>query len=232
MNDLTVISWQSETSLSPYPLSKSIGFDNLLIDANFVQFDNFAPVLKSVYAANDIITFEILFDKLKKTISIARSSLTGIPYTVVIRDNTRYLGKLVLGPEASSLYDDLASRRFDLDVKFLSFLVKSIPSKVGVYSIDNLFGGVQFGNDANVFYQITGNNVTFNAVATPTQNPNLYLKTINGVGPSSNNFKIVESSIVKITGNGAGVVQFSLVGSSFANLLIDQNNTIPTNLNP
>lgn len=232
MNNTSVLSWQNETTLSPHPLERSIGPDSLLIDANFVQFDNFVPVLNAISAENDKISFEIQFDRVLKVVEVDKSDLTGVPYVVTIREGTRYLGKLVLGADALNLYDDLASRRLITATKFLKYLVKSIPAGCGVYKVENLHGAVELTSDSYVNYDILGQDVTFSAVALPEISTEPYLKTLNLISPVQNNVYMKDSPLVKISSNGGYVVGFSLVGTGIANLLSQENNTIPTNPNP
>lgn len=232
MNNLNVLSWQNESSLSPYPLAKSIGYDNLLIDANFVQFDAFSPVLKTLTVGSDKYIFEIVFDRVTKLVEVDKADLTGVPFDVTIYDGTRYLGKLVLGPEALAIYDLLGSRTLKTNTKFLQFLVKSIPSNCGVYSIDSFFGDLSFLHDDHIWYEGSGQNITFNAVALEGLTDEPYLKTLNLVPPANNNLNITESEIIKVTGAGIGLVTISVVGTSVSNLVVEQNNSIPTNPNP
>jgi hypothetical protein len=107
MANIGVLSWNNETNLSPYPLVSSFGYDDLIIDANFIQLDGFIPVLKTIKTGNDLFEFVIQFDKLIKTITVNKSELLDSPYTILIKDNTRYLGKIVLGSNAVYLYDEL-----------------------------------------------------------------------------------------------------------------------------
>jgi hypothetical protein len=231
MPQFNILTWNSETSVSPYPLEKSIGVDNLIIDANFVQFDDFVPILKNVSVSNDTFLITIQFDQVLKTISIEKSLLTGAAYTVVIRDGVRYLGKLVLGPEAANIYQDLVNKTLVQNVRFLSIVVRSIPSNAGVYSIAKLFGDLEFVATDNVSYAVDGQDVTIDAISIPAEISS-YLKTINSIGPVNNNIALKDSETVKISIGSSSTVVFSLVGNSASNLIVEQNNTIPTNQNP
>lgn len=232
MNTLNVLSWQNESTLSPYPLSKSIVIDNFIIDANFVQFDAFIPVLKSITANNDTFFIEIEFDQLTKIVEVSKNDLVGSPYTVVINEDGRYLGKLVLGPDANTLYEEIASRELKYNTKFLAFLVKSIPSACGVYKIGNFYGELNFSSVDYISYDVAGLKVTFSAVSLPNETNEIFLKTLNGVHPAQNGVYLQDSETIKIVGSGAGTIQISQVGTSVGNLVADQNNTIITNQLP
>jgi len=231
MANLNVLSWNNESALSPYPLVNSFGYDDLLIDANFIQFDGFVPVLKSISAANNIIEFIIQFDNLIKTITVNKLDLLGVAYPITIKEGTRYLGKIVLGPNAVYLYDELANRTLTLNIKFLAFLVKSIPSNAGVYKLQSNFGELALTSDENIWYNVGGNDVEFNAVSFGALSSEPYLKSLNTVLPTANSVFIQDSETIKIT-PGTNTFTVSLRGLSVGNVVAQQNNTLPTNPNP
>jgi hypothetical protein len=231
MANLNVLSWNNESGLSPYPLVKSFGYDDLIIDANFIQFDNYVPILQTIIASDDIFQFTIKFDNLIKTIIVNKLDLLGTPHTVLIKESTRYLGKIVLGTNAANLYDELANRTLTLNIAFLSFLVKSIPSTAGVYKLQSNFGELAITSDDYIWYNQTNNNVEFNAVAYDQHTNDTYLKSVNSVLPIDNSLYIQDSETIKITpGNSTFTV--SLRGLSIGNIAAQQNNTLPTNPNP
>lgn len=231
MASLNVLSWNNESNLSPYPLVNSFGYDDLIVDANFVQFDNFIPILQTVSAANNLFEFIIKFDNLTKTIVVNKLDLLGSPYTIIIKEGTRYLGKLILGANAVNLYDTLANRTLTINTKFLSFLVKSIPSKAGVYKLQSNFGELAITSDNYIWYNLNGNNVEFNAVAFGQFSDDPYLKSVNSVLPTNNSVYIQDSDTVKITPSN-NTFTVSLRGLSVGNVVAQQNNTLPTNPSP
>jgi hypothetical protein len=231
MAKVGILSWNNETSLSPYPLVSSFGYDGFIIDANFIQFDGFVPVLKTITTGNNLFELVIQFDKTTKIITIDKSTLPNSPYTIVIKEGSRYLGKLVLGANAVYLYDELANRTLNINLKFLAFLVKSIPSKAGVYKLQSNFGELQITSDENISYSVTGNNVEINAVSLGAISPDLYLKTVNAVPPTNNSLYIKDSDTIKITPS-INTFTVSLRGLSVGNVVAQQNNTLPINSNP
>ena len=229
MNTLT---WQNETSLTPYPLSKSIGHDTLIIDANFIQFDNFVPSLTKVEFGNESISLTIVFDRYTKVIEVLRSNFTGIPYAHTVKFADRYVGKIVFGADALALSSSLNNHELDVDVKFLAFLVKSIPSNAGVFKLDGMHGALHFTSDENISYLVTGQKVRFDAVSIPTLTDQPYLKTLNSIAPTSNNVFLRDSELIKVSSNGAATVLISLIGTGISDFIMEQNSTIPTNPNP
>lgn len=227
-----ILSWNNESEGTPYPLERTLGVDSLIVDANFVQFDAFQPILLSTTVADDQFTFRIQFDRTIKTINISKFLLTGVTYTSTIYDGARYLGTLVLGADAVALYDELVNKTFNTNIKFLANTVKSIPSNAGVYSLNGFTGIVVLETDDFSWYETAGNEITINAVYVPSPTDENFLKTLNLVTPVDNNVHIKDSETVKISMLGPSAIQISLVGTSAANLIMEQNNTIPTNPNP
>jgi len=136
---MNTISWQNETSLTQYPLSRSLGYDSLLIDANFVQFDNFVPVLKKIVFGNVNLTITITFDHYTKEISVPISNFSGLPYTYKLKFDDRYVGKLVFGADANVICENLNNHELNVEIPFLVFLVKSIPSKSGLFTLNQQY---------------------------------------------------------------------------------------------
>lgn len=229
---MNVLSWQNETTLSPYPFLASFGHDNFIIDANFVQFDNFIPILSKIEFYDMYVNLEIIFDKFTKVITVAKSNFNGLPYTKTITVDGRYLGKLIFGPDAHIISDELANLIITVGIPFLSFIVKSIPSDSGVYTIENVYGALIFSSNDDIVFTVDGQNVTFDAVAIPNSSEEVYLKTINGVVPTNNNIIINDSLIIKVSSSGTSVIQFSLVGTGVDNLVVEQNSNIPVNHDP
>jgi hypothetical protein len=218
-----VLSWLNETSLSPYPLARSYGYDGFIVDANFIQFDYFIPILNTITVDDVNITLNITFDLSTESIELPLSFFTGAGVFSSIRANNRYIGKLVFGSGVNAVISELNNSTFTVNTPFLSHLVKSIPTVSGVYSIDNLYGDLTFDSNGTVFYEEAGN-ITFNAVATANIDTSPYLKTLNSVVPILNNVYLKDSEVIKITSNGPSQLLISMVGSADAL----SNDVIPT----
>ena len=216
---LSTLSWTTETSLSPYPLSKSFGYDSFLIDANFVQFDGFVPILKTIKVADASLEITIKFDLVEKKLSYLKTDITTIGSLKKIYDNERYLGTLVFGSGVTALIGSLGNQStVTVNLPFLAHTVKAIPSGAGLYSIDAKYGELSFSSDNYISYDVDDNDIEFNAVAYPPASEELYLKTLNSVGPTNNNVFIKNTDIIKVTG-GTSTVTISLVGSTLKGLL-------------
>lgn len=229
MADIGILSWLNETGLSQFPFTTDFGFNGLLVDATFLQYNSFTPILQTI-AVNDIsVILTIQFDYGVQAVSIPLSGLTS---PQKIYDGTRYLGTLIFGYDAADMLNPYLDQIILVNIPFLSHLVKGIPGNAGVYSIDGQFGAIIFTADSNIWYTLSGQNVTFNAVALPALVDIPYLKTLNGVGPTDNSVYIQETQLVKISNDGVGDVQISLAGYSAANLTEALTPTIPTNPDP
>jgi hypothetical protein len=211
MTTVGILPWQNECSLSPYPLSKSFGFDNLLVDANFVQFDAFLPTLVSISTTLSTITFTVQFDGVIVSSEVGPSD--GIAQFF---SGSTYLGGLVFNTEtAYELITAQANQTILVNVSFLPIVVTSIPSKAGVYKLGNAYAVTELEHDANITYvgDLGDNSITFNAVAFPTLLDTVFLKSLNSVAPTNNNIHIQESDLVKITAETVGTLRFSITGS-------------------
>jgi hypothetical protein len=62
MGSLNVSNWQNETGLSGYPFEFESDIRDFIVDASFVQFDNFAPVLNYAMVESDNVNITITFD--------------------------------------------------------------------------------------------------------------------------------------------------------------------------
>lgn len=213
-----VLSWTNETSLTPYPLAKSFGYDNFLVDANFVQFDNFIPVLKGIQLVNGYLNITILFDLGAVTTSVAVADAQQYRFTQKIFSADRYMGKLIFGPDTNLLVDSNIANltTLQLNIPFLSHLVRGIPSKAGVFSVDSKFGALAFTSHSEIWYDTSGNNVTFNAVAGIDYNVTPYLKTLNTITPTHNGVYIEDNQVLKIRSTGTATLEASIVGSELS----------------
>lgn len=211
-------SWTTETSSTPYPFTTSFGYDSFITAANFIQYDDFIPVLKTIEITAADLIISIQFDVGVKKIVIDKANLA-LGYTVKVYDNTRYLGKLVFGYGYSKLLSEFPLNTIKIiDIPFLSFLVKSIPTNCGIYSFNKQFGALSLLAGDHVQLATTGNDVTFNAVPERTTIAETYLKSLNLVGPKDNSVFINSNEIIKVSGQNS-YVEISLVGNKAKDLL-------------
>lgn len=213
MSQIGKLSWLNENALTPYPLVKSIGYDDVLLDANFIQFDNFTPVLQSITVTETGIVFTIQFDLIVKDITIPSNFFTGVGVSYKIYEDSRYLGCLVFGRGIFNLLET-KTQLLNLNASFLSHLVRGIPSGAGVYSIQNKYGEVTLSKDINIWYVVSGGDVTINAVAVKPYTDTPYLKTLNGVPPRDNNVIIKDNAVIKPVVAGLSTLKLESVGTT------------------
>ena len=209
-----ISSWLTEHTLTPYPLTKSFGYDGFIIDANFIQFDNFIPVLQTISLNSTNIFITIIFDKVTKILDCAISSINTVGSELRIYDGARYLGLLVFGSGVQRFVDSNTDNiTLDLNLGFLPHTVKSIPSNCGVFALNNQFGALGFTSDDNINYDVAGNDITFNAIYVPPSPDTPYLKTLNIVGPTLNSVFIKSTELIKVSGQSS-TVEISLIGNT------------------
>lgn len=221
---------QNENALSDFPLVGNIETKDFIVDANFVQFDNFVPVLNYATIDTTGITLNITFDfgvlttqPLLKVVynedAVYRSLRLYTP------DNSRYLGTVVFGSGVLALWENSIGRKIICNVSFDPGTVRSIPSNDAVYSLDTSFGDVVLGrsaSDKTIFYNTatTGgrNAVTFNAVSNhaPPEMPPAVLRKINLVTPKNNNINLTSNDIIKINSFNAASLTVSLVSGALS----------------
>ena len=175
-----------------------------------MQFDGFVPVLKTVEVSAEELVFSILIDS--KTLTATLSVEDFVPgYKLVLRDDARYIGVLVFGRGARSVFDFQVGQTLKINTSFLPIVVKSIPSNCGVYSINDMYGALTVTNQPEITETVDGQNVTFNALALCNPDTDKVLLTLNGVLPTGNNITIDDSELIKVLGAGSSV-NFSLIG--------------------
>jgi len=240
MSTLNVLSWQNENGLTSYPFSFDIEPRDVIVDAKFIQFDNFVPVLESISVEPDKLIFTITLDYQQVEAVLYKELYTiGEPYRslrLYNTDKSRYLGVLTVGEGVETLWSNYAGRYMKYSASFLASTVRSIPSKDAVYLLDGSYGDVSLqrtSDDTTIFYNISEkttlnpagrNSVTFNAVAghavpQNTERPNA-LKQINLVKPIKNNINLSSNDVIKISPTyGTGLTVALVAGnvsSSFA----------------
>lgn len=234
------LSWQNENSLSNYPLDNTTDYPNFISDANFIQFDNFIPVLNYVLVEPNSLKLSITFDlgELNDVVFLKSKFLEGeISRFVRIynEDNSRYLGSITLSQTTLDFWQNFIGRKLVYNSNFYKNTVKSIPKNHGVYTLDGLYGDIVITKpttDNSIFYNTykfdsLKSNLIFNAVTayeiTPTASQ--ALKKINLVNPVKNNITLSSNDLIKIFPNttGAGGLEISLVSGK-----PNKNFTIPT----
>lgn len=218
--NIGILDWTDENAKGDYPLLSSIGVKGVIVDASFVQFDGFVPVLNSITVAPTTVTFNITFDRITKNITVDNTTFQDTRFIRIYEsDVTRFIGSLTLGQGFLKLFEENVGSTIILGISFASNTVVSINRKSGVYSFAGLIGDVGIStatvdDDYPIFFGVDGNVVICNAVGIPAIPFNILspLKTINGVGPINNQIKIEDSEVLKISAGFNGL-NFDLANS-------------------
>lgn len=210
-NTYGVLEWTNENGLSSYPLTKMITPSDFLIDASFVQFDGFVPVLKSMTVSQSKVVLVLVTDAGNITVEIAKPLSTQFPNTVVaVTTANRKLGFLVFGQGLATIFSLYLDTTLTLNIPFLPSVVRGVNSNAGVYSIEaytravNIYTGATA--DQSIFFDVASNNVTWNAGALPTVISTNPLKTLNGVHPIGNAVFIEDSDVIKVLPQSEGLL--------------------------
>lgn len=212
MSSYNPLEWQNENSLSGYPLIQETEHPSFLVDAKFVQFDNFIPILHTVFVDTHKIRLTIAFDYgTHTTIDLLKTSyLAGEAYQnlrVYQPTTNRYLGMLTFGDGPANMWATITGTVLQFNIPFLPETVRSVPKKDAVYTFDSNYGDVVLGrtvSDTTIFYNtaklIDLNSITFNAVGghSSTGRTAKGLRKINLVGPVANNINLVSNDVIKI----------------------------------
>ena len=234
MAKLNPLDWQNENSLSNYPFTEKQDIQDFIVDASFIQFDNYTPILNSVVVADDRLRISMTFDYgTDETIVFMRSAYNqGEQYRqlrIYTPDKDRYLGVLVFGEALADLWQKALGATLKFKGSFLPELSKSIPSNAAVYSFDGNYGDVTLGRastDSAIFYNtsLSLNAITCNAVqnhAVPENSVKEGLRKINLVPPLNNNINLVSNDVVKIKAfNGASLTIELVSGASSSSFVI------------
>jgi hypothetical protein len=236
MSTYNPLDWRNENALSNYPLAAGIDLQDFLVDAKFVQFNDFIPVFNYVVIDRANITLAVTFDYGQHTaIVLSKSNYTQGRTNRAVRvyqpNNNRYLGCLVFGDTLEQVWNNYEGRKLVFNVPFAGETVATIPYNDAVYLFDGSFGDVVLGrteDDNTIFYNVANdaNAITINAVgghAAPQGGVKEGLRKINLVLPKDNNINIASNDVVKLTALNSSSLTVSLVsGSSTAAF------TIPT----
>jgi len=223
-----ILTWTNETGRTSYPLQPNQAVTNdVIVDARFVQFDGFIPVLQSILVGASTLTLTIQFDLLTLQVVYEQSSFTAGTKHLTIYDNEnsynkRYLGRIVFGDGVNDLWNNRVSQLLTIGVPFTPNVVRSVPSGCGLFTLGGRFGALEFAGDPDVnavFFTTSpdDNWVAFNAVGNfmlPGSPPSPALKLLNLVAPIDNNITIGTNDIIKVTPTGATTLAISLIGNT------------------
>jgi hypothetical protein len=223
MSSYNVLEWQDENSLTSYPLTEELEVQGVFVSANFIQFDNFAPVLNEIFVDSDAIKLKITFDFGQHTeLSFSKQRYAmGEAYRylrIYTPDKSRYLGVISFGRGAQTLWTEHVGRKFEYNLSFTPCAVRSVSSKSGVYLLDGSYGDIKMGRtqrDVTIFYNMSSaaKTVTFNAVTGHSVEPTdtIGLRKINLVSPVRNNINLAANDVIKFTPQNASALSVDLV---------------------
>jgi len=221
-----ILDWLDEKETSAYPLVQSVGIDDIFLDANFIQFNGFIPILKTIVITEHTIAITITFDTGDQTAVLSDDTFHS-KSEYKFYDNTRYIGRILFGAGVNQLWLRYTNQTITYNIAFISALVRAIPSNAGVYSIQSKFGAVTIASDTVISFAVAGNIVTCNAVGLNNATGLIPLKTLNGVGPVGNNITILDNQLIKVSGTIAEV-KSSLIGANAQDSLTQLFTAIPT----
>lgn len=213
------LNWQNENAISNYPLSYAFELQDFIVDARFVQFDNFVPVLDYVMVENDRVRLAITFDHGQQTnIEYVPLGNQGKCVRIYQSQSNRYMGLLVFGGGASTLISTYAGQTVSVSTPFLASTVRSIPLKDAVYTLDGSYGDVVMGrtmDDKTIFYSVHEKTLIFNAVTLhEAVGAPEGLRKINLVPPVNNNINISYNDVIKLSSFSSSSITIDLVSGS------------------
>jgi len=228
MSVYNVLNWQNENTLTHYPFSEELAHAGVIVDANFIQFDSFIPVLNYITVDSDRLTFAITLDFGQLTnAQILKSVYLADDATKVVNlynaDSTRFVGSLSIGIGALELWKNYTGQKLTYNKAFDPSVVKSIPSKDAVYTLDGLYGDVVLSRttaDSTVFYNCVNNAqeryMVFNAVAGHQIDPiqRNGLRKINLVRPLNNNINLAANDVLKFNSINNAALSVALVSGT------------------
>lgn len=223
------LNWQNESELGDYPFVSGVEPKGLIVDAAFIQFDNFLPTLVSITIDTERIIVTLTCDQETVEASMYKEVfMLGLGYRnvrVYSKDSSRYLGTLAFGEETSNIWTTYLGRVFSYSTPFLQSVVKSIPLNDAVYKLDDSYGDVLLSrtvDDSSIFFNASSNtdynSVTFNAVqghAVPSTSSRVTaLKQINLVRPIKNNINLLSNDVIKFSPLNGASLSIDLVSGS------------------
>ena len=213
-NTIGILEWTNENSNSSYPLSQPFPLQDFIVDATFVQFDGFVPVLKMITIEQGQATIVLTTDAGDVPVVVSCPPVSYFPgYAVEFRSGERYLGQLVFGQGLVTLFTMYLNTVLKPNIPFVPSVVRGVSSHSGVYAIAGYVGNVNVytgpsPQNRTIFFGIAGNQVTWNAGWLGNQIQQVPLKTLNGVLPveGTNALFIEDSDLIKVTPQGDGIL--------------------------
>ena len=211
MSTLGTLGWREENAREAYPLAYQQDMPKFIVDATWVQFDGYVPVLHAVSATGSEVTLEIQTREGLLTETVSLVSISGLFTTVSwVDEYDRSLGRTVLSAEGlASVIAKYAGSRVVCNYPFAACTVVSVNHEAGVYSIENRYGNVHVSTvNADspefrqaIFIQASAPQTwTWNASSMPGDFTEVTaLKTINGVGPQNFGIWIETNDIIRAT---------------------------------
>ena len=211
-NTYGILEWTNEHSLSGYPLTRSFAPNDFIVDASFVQFDGFVPVLKTLLVSQTKIVLTITTDAGDVAVPVSKPISSYFPgQTVAVVAGDRQLGYLVFGQGLPAIFSLHLDTLLKLNIPFSPGVVRGVSSRAGVFSITGYDQSVNIrtGDSAtsrSIFFDLAGNLVTWNAGWLDSKDERTPLKTLNGMTPVNNAVFIQDSDIIKVTPQGDTVL--------------------------
>ena len=213
-NTYGILEWSNEHSLGSYPLAKVFNPVDFLVDATFVQFDGFVPVLKQLKVTQTTMTITITTDAGDVDVLVSKPGPSDYAPELsarVVSSKGRHLGYLVFGQGLVTVFATKLNDTVKVNIPFHQTCVRGVNSNSGVYSIEGYAGAVNITTGSSpaarsIFFDTSDPVVTWNAGFVSAQQPGLPLKTINGVTPVNNAVFIQDSDLIKVTPQGNGVL--------------------------
>ena len=219
-----ILEWTNENSLSAYPLTKRIEPADFIVDASFLQFDGFTPVLKTVTVTSSKLTILLLTDAGEVSVSVNRPTSSYFPgYAVAVDSGDRHLGYLVFGQGLVTVFATYLDATLRLNIPFSPSVVRGVSSKAGVYSLEGFYGEVVISTgedpaEQTIMLKDVGDTypgegyaeMEWSAGSLGKYHDQQPLLSLNGVSPLDNALFLHESEVIKISPHG------NLVGISLA----------------
>ena len=226
MATYNVLEWQNENGLSGYPFQTEVEPSGFIVDAKFVQFDDFVPILN--YAAIDStkITLSITFDYgTHNNITLYKADFLATEAKRFVRAysevDSRYMGIITFGAQTDLVWQNYTGHRLEYNTRFSAETTRSVPSKAAVYTLDSQYGDVIMSHGATdkaIFYNSRTDDkraLVFNAVGGHTVSGDKDgLREINLVPPINNNINLASNDVIKISNLNNASVSIDLVAGS------------------
>ena len=196
-----------------------------MIDASFIQFDYFIPILKTIRVLPASLEIKIQFDSGDLTLTPTFTEITTNNNQLDIYGaNDRFLGTLVFGAGFDTLITQYMNQTKTFNIAFSPVTLIGIPKASGVYSINGVCGDVTVNTgttllERSIMFDVVGSAVAWNALALPALSTDPILKTLNKKTPVNNNIWLIENDLIKIRGISGGLEVY-VAG--------DQSNLTPT----